>query len=96
MKQQGITTHIGYSTEGPGSGKQGTLHSRALQDLFFIKSLLSRTEETTDFLNTQRHREADKMRRQRNLSEMKKQDKAITRDLGQTDVSNMPDREQWS
>ena len=31
------------------------------------------------------------MRRQRNLSKMKKQDKATTRDLLETNMSNMPD-----
>ena len=36
----------------PGSGEQVTLHSRALQDLLFIKSLLSGAEDIADFLNT--------------------------------------------
>lgn len=31
--------------------------------------------------------------RQRNLSQMKEQDKATARDLSQTDIRNIPDRE---
>ena len=64
----------------PGSGEQGTLYGRAYQDLLFMNSLLSRAEDTADFLN--RNREADKMR-QRNSSQMKEQDKATARDLKQ-------------
>ena len=30
------------------------------------------------------------MRRQRNLSQMKEQDKAMARDLSETDIRNMP------
>ena len=37
----------------PGSGEQGTLNYRALQELFFLKSLRSRAEDTADFLNTE-------------------------------------------
>ena len=33
------------------------------------------------------------MRRQRNLSQTKEQDKAVAKDLSKTDISNMPDRE---
>jgi len=40
-----------------------------------------------------RHRDLDKIRRQRNLSLMKEQDKAMVRDLSKRDISNMPDRE---
>ena len=35
-----------------------------------------------------RHRDLDKMRRQRNLFQMKEQDKAMARDLSKTDISN--------
>ena len=41
-------THIGDSSEEPGSGEQGILHCGTLQDLFFIKPLLSRAEDTAD------------------------------------------------
>ena len=34
------TTHIRHSPKVPGSGDQGTLYCRALQDLFFMKPLL--------------------------------------------------------
>ena len=78
----------------PGSGKQGIPHCRALQDLFFIKSLLSRAEYIATFVNTEKRiREVEKIRRQRNLSQMKEQDKAIAGGLGETDISNMPERE---
>ena len=40
-----------------------------------------------------RHRKPDKNKRQRNLPQMKEQDKAIARDLSETDISNMPDEE---
>ena len=39
------------------------------------------------------HRELDKMRRQRNMSQMKAQDKITTRELNETEIRNMPDRE---
>ena len=45
-------THIGDTPEVPVSGEEGTLHFRALQDLFFIKLLLSRVGDITDFPNT--------------------------------------------
>ena len=38
----------------PSAGEHGTLHFMAFQDLFFIKSLLSRAEDIADFLNTQK------------------------------------------
>ena len=34
-----------------GSFEQGTLHCRELQDLFIIKSLILRAEDTDDFLS---------------------------------------------
>lgn len=36
----------------PSSGKQGALDCRVLQDLLFIKSVLSRAEDIPHFLNT--------------------------------------------
>ena len=56
-----------------------------------IKPLPSRTEDTADFSNTEKQALRDKVRRQRNLSQMKEQDKAIARDLSETGISNMPD-----
>ena len=38
----------------PGSGEQGTLHCRALQDLFFTRPLLVRAEDMADLPNTQK------------------------------------------
>lgn len=39
-----------------------------------------------------RHREADKMKRERHLCQMKEQGKATARDLCKTDISYMHDR----
>ena len=50
------------TAEVSGPGKKGTLHSRALLDLFLIKP--SKTGDIADFTHTQRHRDLDKMRRQ--------------------------------
>lgn len=38
----------------PGPGEQGTLHCRMPQDLLFMKSLCSRTENTEDFIKTEK------------------------------------------
>ena len=46
------TTHKGDTLEMPGSGEQGTLHCRALQDVFFICPLLSITRDIAGFPNT--------------------------------------------
>ena len=43
---------IGDTPEAPGSGEQGTLHCTVLQDLFFIKPLLSILGDIADFPNT--------------------------------------------
>ena len=47
----------------------------------------------TGFSNTEKKAEALTMQRWRNLSQMKEKDKATARDLGETDISNMPDGE---
>ena len=38
-----------------------------------------------------RHRDIDKIRKQRNLSQMKEEDKATARDLNETGISNTSD-----
>ena len=38
----------------PGSGEEGTLHCRAIQDHFFIRPLLARAGDIDDFPNTQK------------------------------------------
>ena len=45
--------HIGGTTKAPGSGEQGILH-RMLQELFFIRPLLSRAEHVVDFPDTEK------------------------------------------
>jgi len=75
-------------------GEQGTPNGSALQDPFFIRPLPSKPGDIADFPNTDnRHRDLHKMRKQRNLSQMKEQDKAMARDLSETDISTMRDRE---
>ena len=87
-EKSGLTITIGHTQhteetppETPGSGEQRTLHCRAPQNLFFIRPLLSRSGDVADFPNTRtRHRQSDKMRRQRKISQMKEQDKITARD----------------
>ena len=45
------TEHIGDTFEIPGPGEQGALHYRVQYNLFFIRPLLSRARDVTDFLN---------------------------------------------
>ena len=52
-KQQGIRNTHRYFPEVPGSSEQRTLHCKELQDLFFVKSLLSRAEGIHVFLDTE-------------------------------------------
>lgn len=47
----------------------------------------------TFLIQRKRHRDLDKIRRQRILSQMKEQDKATVRDLSERDISNIPDGE---
>ena len=87
-----FATHVRDTPEVPGSGEHGTLHYRTLQDLFFERPLLSRAGDTADFPNTQTQMQTDKIRIQRNVSQMKEDDKITVRDLSETDISNIPDR----
>ena len=77
----------------PGPGEQGTRHCRALKDLFFIRLFLLKGREVADFPNRNRHRQLDKMWRQKNMPQMIEQDQTTARDLSKMDVSNMPDGE---
>ena len=64
-------THTGDIPEAQGSGEQGTLHCRALQD-FFIKPLLSRVGDTANFPNTQKETQIARQNEEaRNTSQMK-------------------------
>ena len=53
-------THKGDTSEGPGSGEQGTLHLRA--------PLAGGAGDIADFPNTYKQTELAKMRRQRTMS----------------------------
>ena len=97
MKDQDKTAeHIQHTLEilleAPGPGTQGTLHGRALQDLFSIRPLPSRIGYIADFPNTEKQAQRlRQIRRQINLSQMKEQDKATARHLGEIDISDIPD-----
>ena len=70
------------------------MHCWALQDLFFIRPLLSRAGDVADFPTTWKQRKLVKMKRQRNMPQMKQQEKKITgREQKEMEISNMPDRE---
>jgi len=78
----------------PGPGEQGTLHGRVLQDLFFIRSLSSRTRGVTDFPNTKKQAQSPRQNEKtEKYTQKKKQGKGTARDLSETDISNMSDRE---
>ena len=62
------SSHIGDTREAPGSCEQGTVHSRALEDLFFIRPLLS-SGDLAIFPNT----ELDKLRTEDYVPEEKGQ-----------------------
>ena len=49
------TSHIGDTP-----GEQGILHCRVLQDLFFIRLLLSKAENIADFPSTQKQTQSIK------------------------------------
>ena len=49
--------------------------------------------ELTFLTHRNRHRELDKMRTQKNMSQMKKQDQITARELNETETCNMPNRE---
>ena len=49
-------SHIGNILEVTGPSEQGTLHGKALQDLFFIRSLLLRAEDVAGFLAKQKQK----------------------------------------
>ena len=72
----------------------GTLLCKAPQVLFFISPLLSRAGNVADFLiHRSKHRELGKIKRQRNISQIKiKQVKITARELNEMEISNMPDR----
>ena len=79
----------------PGFGEHpySALHYRTPQDLLLVNSLLSRAEDISNFLKTEKQREADRIRKQINLSQMKEQDKVMARDLSKRDKSNISNRE---
>ena len=65
---------------------------RTLQDLFFIRLLLSSVGDIADFPNRETDTAVDKMRRWRNKSQMKEQNKTTARDLSKTETGPISDR----
>lgn len=55
-------THIGDTSDAPGSGEQGTLHYKALQNLFFTRPLLPRAGDVVPFLTIEA--DLEKVRKQ--------------------------------
>lgn len=66
-----------------GSGEKRTLYHMAVWDLFFLRPLTYRN----------RHRVLEEMSRQRNIPEMKEQNKITAAELYEMKISNMPNRE---
>lgn len=79
-------THTGDIPEVSASGELGTLHCRT-QDLFFIMPLLLGAEDIDHFPNTQKQiQKLVKMRRQRTMTQMKKQDKIPAREINKREI----------
>ena len=58
------------------------------------KAIISITGDVADFLTYRNnHRELDKMRTLRNISQMIEQDQITVRDLNKMEISNMTDRD---
>lgn len=53
-QQQGSGNAQGDTPDAPGSSEQGTLHYRALKELYFIRQFLSRARDLSDFPNTKK------------------------------------------
>lgn len=62
-------------------------------DLFFIRPLLPSTEDVTFLTHRRRHIELDKITRQRNRSQIKEKNKILTRNVSETDINNIFDKE---
>ena len=58
-KQQRTCSTLETYLEVPSPSEWGTLHSRTLQDLFFIRLLPSGTGDIANLLNTHRNRHRD-------------------------------------
>ena len=53
-KQHEAQTHIGDTPEAPVFSEHGAFHCRTLQDLHFIKPLLSKAGDIKEVLNTKK------------------------------------------
>lgn len=77
----------------PGPEEQETLHGRALRDLFFIRILCRRIGDIADFIYTEKKAQRLKVRRQRNLSQIKKTELGHAREISKIGTINTPNRE---
>ena len=65
-----------------------------LQDTYYIRPHYQDTETKQLYLiHRNKHREAAKMRRQRNMTQMKEQNKTPEKELKKMETSNLPDAE---
>ena len=71
-----------------------TLHRRALQDLFFIRPLLSSTRDIVDFPNTEKQTQSIwQNEKVKEFIPNERTGQVMARDLSLTDISNILDRE---
>ena len=72
----------------------GVLCYRTLQDTFYIRPHYQDGESKQLYLiHRNKHREAAKMRRQRNMAQMKEQIKTPEKELNKMEISNLSDAE---
>ena len=71
---------------------KGTLCHWTLYDTFYIRQYYQDTESKQLYLiHRNKHREADKMRRQRNMAQLKEQIKPPQKELNRMEMSNLSD-----
>ena len=63
-----------------------------LQDTYYIRTHYQGTESMQHYLiHRNKHQEAAKMRRQRNMAHIKEQVKTLEKELNEMDISNLSD-----
>lgn len=68
------------TNEAPGSDDQRQLCYRATQDFFYTRLLLSRPSDIANLIHRNKQRKLNKIRRQRNTSQIKEQDKVTQKE----------------
>ena len=73
-------------------GDRGDYHHWTLQDTYNIRPHYQDTERNQLYLiHRNKHREAAKMRRQRNMAQMNEQTKTPEKELNEMEISNLSD-----